>query len=112
MSRNPEERSAAIPPVTPDQPVAHPTGAEVSREPARSPFVDADALGGEQDALGRAQALASEYYAKLSDLTVAFGEQVGDYYGRSRQAVGEAPVPSLSGAFVVGVVLGALIGRR
>jgi ElaB/YqjD/DUF883 family membrane-anchored ribosome-binding protein len=112
MSRNPEERSAAIPPVTPDQPVAHPTGGEITSEPARSPFVDTDALQAEQDALARAQVLATEYYAKLSDLTVAFGEQVSDYYGRSRQAVGEAPVPSLSGAFVVGVVLGALLGRR
>jgi ElaB/YqjD/DUF883 family membrane-anchored ribosome-binding protein len=112
-NRNPEERSASIPPATPDQPTAHATGAEVTTEPARMDVPRPQLMPEEEaDALARAQALASEYYGKLSDLTLAFGEQVGDYYGRSRETVGSNPLPSLSGAFVVGIVLGAILGRR
>ncbi len=112
-NRNPEERSAAHPPVTPDQPVAHATGAEVTQEAARlAPQANETPVGVDLDALAKAQELATEYYAKLSDLTVSFGEQVGSYYGRSRETVGDNPLPSLSGAFVVGVVVGAILGRR
>ncbi len=112
-NRNPEERSAAHPPVTPDQPVAHATGAEVTSEPARlSPTASETSAAADLDGLARAQELATEYYAKLGDLTVSFGQQVGTYYGRSRETVGENPLPSLSGAFVVGIVLGAILGRR
>ncbi len=112
-NRNPEERSAAHPPVTPDQPAAHATGAEVTKEVARlAPQSDETPVGVDLDAFAKAQELATEYYAKLSDLTVSFGEQVGTYYGRSRGAVGDNPLPSLSGAFVVGIVIGTILGRR
>lgn len=115
--RNPEEQAAHVSPATPDQPAGKPTGNEVTSKatrasaPERTTGATATPAEAEADALAQMQAVASEYYEKLADLTADFAEQARGYAKQSRQFVGEHPGSTIAGGFALGVLIGVLLGR-
>lgn len=112
--RNPEEISAGHDPVTPDQPAGIPTGGEttVKRTPKPATQAPSAAPETEQELLEQVQQVAAEYYEKLADLTADFAEQARGYVTTGQDYAKEHPAGVLLGGFAVGVIVGALLGRK
>lgn len=111
--KRPEQRSAKSSTPLPDQSAPQPTGDEVfdqggAAAPAAGP---AGPAGGEEENLARMQALAAEYYERLTESAAQLTEQAQQLYGSSQSYVQNHPGPTVSSAFVVGLLVGLLVGR-
>ncbi len=120
--KNPEERSATTQP-QPGQAPAQPTGGEVYQRtqkpvkmtgPARlgddveeTPVTEEDAA--EMEGL---LSTASAYYDRLLETADRLSDQASEAYDSSRLMVRDHPGTTVLGAFVVGVVVGMLLGRQ
>jgi hypothetical protein len=113
--RNPEERSTTGP-ATPGENAAFPTGEEVSK-PAAEPRPAATRqrrdtqAAAEQPDLDDLQAMAADYYRRLTGTADQITRQARTVYDTGRGYVRSYPLGTFAGAFVVGVVIGVLMGR-
>ena len=120
--RNPEERSPTGPAV-PGEAAAQPTGAETF-QPASAPravssrqgrATDAQAAGDGETAtpeqVAHLQALASEYYGKLTETAESLNQEVRSLYGTASGYLRGHRSSTVLGAFALGVLFGLLSGR-
>lgn len=90
--------------------------ADSATAPEIKPNGEVDAQASLEEAfnenLEKLQEVATEYIEQLSEAATVVADQAREVYSSSQDYVREHPGGVILGAFAVGVVLGALLGRR
>ena len=95
-SKDPKQRSAT------SDPAAQPTGEEVYKTPASSAAEDAELS---------TQGTPTSEHEELREVAAKVRRQAAQIYVRSQAYAGERTAPIVGGAFVVGLLIGLLLGR-